>query len=370
MKYILDKNYENSKICLRMFGGIGDVIIMIASSAKKLKEKPCKITAAVAEYQIPLIKEFYGVDSAIDTKKLNSKHIQESFDFIIDFQGVVNTTRSLKTGDYYDLVSKRLGFEVDIGSFRHIKYTPVHNVVCLHPNASNPNREWPKSNWEELALQLEANGYEVWWLGTKLDYGFNSKNIIKLSDISDDIIYQTKKLATVKYFIGNDSGFCHIAGVLGVPGKVIFGNTHPQDVIARYPNLNGIHNFREYSEPSRSLNKLDIQSINALESVSVTQVLAEMGLYPKKIQVTHQKATKMVVGIVGSSEYALKLKDYLLSKVEVGMFDNINEVSNNANIEILLLVSSEKLQIRKNNKTITVDGSNFENIIRALTFMQ
>jgi len=89
-------------------------------------------------------------------------------------------------------------------------------------------------------------------LGRKADFIPESGKVVPLWQESENLVFQAEKLALGRYFIGVDSSFCHIAGMLGVPGNVLFFNTKASDVIDRYPSLSGIDCF-DGKEPSRSL---------------------------------------------------------------------------------------------------------------------
>lgn len=360
-KINLPDNWEGLSICLQMTGGIGDVLIAVGSSANTLKSKQCKITAAVRDFQIPLTRQLYGIDEVIEGQKLNNPSVRNKFDVVINFAGVFNNQRYLKKNNYYKLVSERLGQEVEVGKFK-FQYTKQYPRVCLHPGASNPNRRWSEEKWEELATKLSSK-LEVMWLGTKDEFGFNSHNILKLSDCSDKLEFQAKYLARSACFIGNDSGFAHIAGIYGVWGLVIFSATHPDDVIANYASLSGVHAFENYDSPSRSLRVDDSISREYLEKITVDDILVagDFGNIEVK-EAVKISSDKQKIALVGTSVEANTLTNYLMRYFDITQLSNMPT----RDFEAVLILTQDVCQVQVNDRKVRVATSNYENVRRAL----
>jgi hypothetical protein len=273
--------WKGLRVCLKMTGGVGDALISLASSAALLTEQAEEVTAAVMPHQIPLMREVVGIDTVLSSRDLNDPCIRNTFDVVVDFEGTFNTSRQLRASNYYSLVGTRLGYPVSVGSFKFGRLVKPGDkpVVCLHPGASIANRRWADVKWFELAYQLAEAGCHVRFLGTKDEFGFNNidAGILKLSDSSDDLVWQSKQLANADYFVGNDSGFCHIAGMLDVPGLVLFFATEPNDVISEYHSLVGLSVYDRLGiKPSRSLVALDETASRASESLSVADVITKV----------------------------------------------------------------------------------------------
>lgn len=274
-------DWTGLRIALRFTGGVGDVLVAIGGTAPVLKRKPCAVVAAIMSHQIPLIRELAGVDEVVPTTDLNNPVAYRAFDVVLNFAGTFNTTRTLKAKDYYTLVSDRVGFPVSPGQFKFPRIPRTadgREIVAMHPGASNPNRQWPADCWKRLASELVRRDFRVVFLGTRDEPGYAAEpDVLKLSDESEDLLWQVRQLAGCHRFVGNDSGFAHAAGVLGVPGVVIFSVTHPDDVIARYDSLRGVHAFEALGiEPTRSLRIDDPVSKRAIEAVEVDDVLEAM----------------------------------------------------------------------------------------------
>ena len=279
----LPADWTWKKICLRVCGGIGDAVMAIGGTALALKEKhPCIVTGAVSEFQMPLIRQMEGVDAVVPFTALNDPVKLCGYDVLIEFGGVFNLRRVLRAAEYYGLVSAKVGFQVGPGKFR-FKHKPVDSplMVALHPGASNPNRRWIDDRWGDLAEALAARCFRVVWLGTRDEYGWHDPpTFTKLSDQSDDLLWQAECLAEVHKFVGNDSGFAHVAGCLGVPGVVLFAVTSAEHVIASYPTLAGIDAYDRIGVvPSRSMDVDDPIAIRASQAITVDDVLKALGVF-------------------------------------------------------------------------------------------
>jgi hypothetical protein len=221
---------------VRVTGGLGDALISIGSFSKYY-EKHYQVFAFVRDHQVKLISELVGVSEANKVELLNRPSIREQFPVAKCFDGLFNLRQQLKDSDYYSLVESHVGHALPVGQFKSISHTPRTNRIALHPGASNPNRRWKTEQWLTLGRELQSIGCDLLWLGTKDEPGFSSSRSIKLSDIDECLVAQTKQLATCSYFIGCDSSFAHVAGILGIPGVVLFFATKPANVICRYPSL-------------------------------------------------------------------------------------------------------------------------------------
>lgn len=273
----LPKDLEGVKVCLKCCGGIGDVLMTIGGTAYALETKGCSVTAAVMDYQFPLMMNMTGVHAVIGIQQLNNPRHRRQFDVLIDFDRVFNRLYQLVADDYYKLVSRRVGLPVGPGQFSYIKPKPQdtkRKLAAVHTSASNPNRRWPERNWKPVIDWLVKSGYSVVFLGLDNDFGYESRFVSKLSDHDLNLWEQIKALSEADLFIGNDSGFAHVAGIYCIPGVVIFGNTHPDDVIARYPSLVGVHAFDDLgTAPPRTLKRDDKASRICLQGVTPGKVV-------------------------------------------------------------------------------------------------
>jgi len=301
-----------TSVCAKCFGGVGDVLISIGSTAAKYGN----ITAAVKPSQYELIKHIEGVNEVISVTELNSPEVRSKYDVLINFDFTFNTLKTLKGEDYYTLVARKLGEDTVTPGKLLAQKCQTELIAAIHPSASNPNRLWKDSRWDQVAYHLASCGLDVVWLGTKDEYGFNdyTNGIYCLSDTTEDLLGQVQFLAKCSYFLGVDSGFAHVAGLLGVPGKVLFFNTEARHVIARYSTLFGIDAYKG-EVPTRSLDPEDKFSRKYAKDLSVDDVIDELPFQPReeraKLIRLAKKKGRHVVHVSGDGERNNKCIRYL-----------------------------------------------------------
>ncbi len=355
------------QVALKFTGGIGDCIIAIGGLAPALEKAGALVTAVTLPHQGPLLLRMQGVSAWIAAQRFNSPVIRGKFDLIFDFAFTFNRAHELKEGEYYSLASARAGVLVVPGQF-DFKHThdPKGRVVALHPGASNPNRRWSEDKWRELAFEIRDRGFDVLWLGTRDEYGFNAKGITKLSDADPSLVGQAKKLAESDYFIGCDSGFAHIAGVLGVPGLVIFLNTHPKDVIESYPSLKGVHCFERLTlQPSRSLVPNCWKTNVLRECLGVEEVLnassfGAIGCTPGIRD--EEPSMKASIALVGVPDKELQR---LLSEIfDVTVMTNMPTTG--TEFDAVLEIRENLGRLYTKHSKVMLSLENFENVRRAI----
>jgi len=281
----LPEDWAGLRICLRFSGGVGDVVVALGSTAQALHARAdCEVVTATLEHQMPLLAQMVGVDETVPSAYLNDPAVRAKFDVLLEFSQVFNRTRVLRRGSYYGLVSKRVGIEVKPGKFR-FEYAPqwydCEKIAVVHTGSSNPNRRWDEAKWQNVIKGLAARGYAVRCLGTRDEWGLHAPDsaVRKLSEQSDDLLWQAEQCAAAHLFVGTDSGFAHVCGVLGVPGAVLFTNTVPEDVIGEYPTLRAVHAYDKLGvEPSRSLRKDDPRAVECGEAIEPGDVFRVLGL--------------------------------------------------------------------------------------------
>lgn len=351
----VDKNDSSKKVCLKCSGGMGDVLISIGAVARKLKEEySCKVTASVFDKHLPLVKMLEGVDDAISSRKLHL-HVEE-FDVFLDFSDTFTVGRkALVAKDYYLAVEEKLPSflrPLSVGHFKLKKEPFNFQKIALHPGASNPNRRWKNEHWENLAQAFSSSGKEIFWLGAEDEFGYTTKNVFKLSDLipsmQDQVIWLNKN---APYFIGNDSGFAHVAGLLRLFGKVLFGNTHPDDVIHRYLGLSGVHCFESHSDPPRTLDKDDLTSKVFLDNVSPERFYEAFNLKAPDLSKVEKTFPKKKVLSSNDSATIEKLKDFFYFK---------------DGPEVTFLEKEKIFVLKIENRTFRIEGAFLENTVRAI----
>lgn len=371
----LPADLNGCRVALKMGGGVGDALIAISSVAKVLSESGAIVTAVALPHQHELLLTTKGVSGCESIQSFNEFGVRSKFDVVIDFAGVFNNAKEFRQGCYYDLVSQRLAtasqqhYAIWPGEFQFTRSpTKVSDrqVVAIHPTASNPNRRWDNAKWEELAYELRDQGMVVAWLGTRDEFGFSDKFIIKMSDSSSNLLIQARDLARCHYFIGCDSGFAHIAGLLEVPGLVLFGNTEPEDVIGKYPSLSPVDAFNRLCvRPSRSLSADCPQSRTLMDAITVEDVITAAGLSEVEVtsEVRHRKdSAKMPMAVVGVQDPGLV--QWLQENYDVRVFGSMP--LNSAKFEAVLEQGPQAFRVITHHREASVDPNNRENLARAI----
>jgi heptosyltransferase III len=105
-------------------------------------------------------------------------------------------------------------------------------VLALHPGSGSERKNWPESNWARLLEALaevedlrfllvggEAEGDRLDRLAARLPGSrLRVARSLPLTDLA-------RRLATCAAFLGHDSGITHLAAALGLPTRVLWGET-------------------------------------------------------------------------------------------------------------------------------------------------
>ena len=106
-------------------------------------------------------------------------------------------------------------------------------ALALCPGAEfGPAKRWPASHFAELAQAVQAQGWQVWLLGSAKDShiaetvrkqcaaAYNLCGHTSLADAID-------LLALARHVVSNDSGLMHVAAAVGTPLTAIYGSSSP-----------------------------------------------------------------------------------------------------------------------------------------------
>lgn len=285
----LPKSYPDTLRCFfRISGGMGDVLIC-SGVASNLR---CIVDLAVPPHLVGLVKKIAGIRNVFPLPH----YPHGKYDVVSNFDGIFATFDRLVDADYYKVAANKINAPIGLAKIRLEKTKRKSFDFVIHPSSSNPNRAWAKEKWFDLAISLAEADYSVAFLGTKKEPGFTKGNIFKLSDVSNDLIWQTRILNNAGHFVGNDSGFAHLAGLLNVQGNVLFFNTKPENVISHYPTLNPICGFLNSSECTGNLNPLDKKSKELQDNISCELVCKELGVPYVKSKVNRKLPDLSIIG--------------------------------------------------------------------------
>jgi ADP-heptose:LPS heptosyltransferase len=110
----------------------------------------------------------------------------------------------------------------------------TENTVVVHPGAGKEPNRWPAERFIELIQQIRAktrNNVRV-LLGEAEMERWPKELISQFEAVAEvkrpnSLLELLDELLKASYFIGNDSGPTHLAGIIGVPTLALFGPTDP-----------------------------------------------------------------------------------------------------------------------------------------------
>jgi predicted O-methyltransferase YrrM len=175
---------------------------------------------------------------------------------------MVKTSKRKQEKDYRDLEELMAGWPAP--------------VIAIDPGAGWPTRRWPEERFGELALVLSKLGYQVVQVGsgrqTLAGVTHNMVGRMKLRDLA-------RFLGRCALYVGNDSGYFHVAAAVGCPHVTIYGPT--RNTCGPYPGTVSVAPKSQCSPKcfefcSRSIQgeggKLEIK--HCMEEIAVGEVLA------------------------------------------------------------------------------------------------
>lgn len=95
-------------------------------------------------------------------------------------------------------------------------WDPIKNRIAIGIS-NKPGKNYEE--WDKILLKLKKEGYDIRLYGDNSTKNFELESTPALNELY-------RELCKAEYYLGTDNGITHIADILGIPGVVIFGNTH------------------------------------------------------------------------------------------------------------------------------------------------
>ncbi len=119
---------------------------------------------------------------------------------------------------------------------REAGYSPGTALIAVHPGSGSRSKCWPLERYFELIERLQAvnDSFVILFTGDAEDgelrravcrYTRGRKNMLNAAHF--ELMSAASLLSHCDLYIGNDSGFSHLAGILGCTTTVLFGPTDP-----------------------------------------------------------------------------------------------------------------------------------------------
>ena len=152
-------------------------------------------------------------------------------------------------------------------------YDQSMRLMALHPGSGGRMKCWPLERYFDVIerIQAAANVFVVMFTGEAEDevtrksvdaFTRTSRNRFHATNL--DLLTGASLLTLSRLYIGNDSGFSHLAGLIGCPSVVLYGPTDPGiwKPLGPYVNILSTKSFGPISEITTD------EVINIIESVS------------------------------------------------------------------------------------------------------
>ena len=116
-------------------------------------------------------------------------------------------------------------------------YNAAKAPIAIHPGCSEEMRRWPAASFAEIINQLLKRQYPVLLLAGPAEADVLKEVLSKLATPplpeslrilqNASLLEVAQTLRQCRFFLGNDSGIGHLAGLLGIPMLILFGPSNP-----------------------------------------------------------------------------------------------------------------------------------------------
>ncbi len=154
----------------------------------------------------------------------------------------------------------------------------LEDRVVLHPGSGSPKKNPPLKFYLNLYHLLDREGFKpTFVLGVAEENLFEELNGFEIFFVGDVLDF-AKRLKGAKAFIGNDSGFSHLASYLGIPTIAIFGPTDPRQWKPIGPKTVVIYKKLPCSPcfPSSCQRKVEKECLKLVKEEEVLKVLLNL----------------------------------------------------------------------------------------------
>ncbi len=125
----------------------------------------------------------------------------------------------------------------------------LDRYAVVSPFSLHSGREWPMQHWRELVEGLVSQGIHPHVLGRpgddhRLQQEFGWTRATWFAGRPPEWV--SRLIANASWFVGNDSGMAHIAGMYGTPGAVVMSMFPFSFVFDQAPSLRGVGRYRQW----------------------------------------------------------------------------------------------------------------------------
>jgi len=264
------------------FGALGkannliDDIIDVNSSRYTFLFSPCSNQQQISTFLSPFgtLVLFARSDSPIvgNTERCFTGHIYQQ-DPIPDLRIPVSEYR-MRLLDKYDVPPDTrypdLSYAISQYSKGDVEKTQIP-AIAIHPGSGSLRKNWPFERFLFVADKLRSAGLSIWWFTGEAE---NHKDFPSSDRVMNhlDLTEAATILSRCLLYIGNDSGFSHVAGASGCPAVVLFGPSDPTVWAPHGRSTVAILHHPQECSPCHLI-KTDNCNQQCLTSISVDEVV-------------------------------------------------------------------------------------------------
>ena len=128
------------------------------------------------------------------------------------------------------------------------------NYLVIHIGSGNPNKEWSKERWRDLAKLLIADGYQLYFTGQgereRKTIEWITKDLPQTENLCDQLSWQAfvSVIDGAKQLIGVDSCAGHVAAAMDTPSLLLYADRHTSNLWKPYSEkatiITDLHNVQ------------------------------------------------------------------------------------------------------------------------------
>ena len=186
--------------------------------------------------------------------------------------GNIKKNKSI-VGDAFDLTSRIVKKKFDINCKIFLGTEPnKENLITIGIGGSGSTKKWKINYFAELVEKINKQFPDLKFLIAGGPEEKNDRNeLIRLTNLDSKLFTDTcdldlddviNEISKSKLYIGNDTGFMHISGLLGIQSYGLFGDT-PTNYTSYNENIFAIipENYDNITHNSRAINKIKVNFV-------------------------------------------------------------------------------------------------------------
>ncbi len=235
---VFGKNYMKKILVKRVFGSIGDMLMMIPALENVAKKGKLDLMIPKGFNEIFFNLNF--IDNLIDlNENIENKTYDEIFD-LTDYefnyeqinQPLIDKTKIEIFKDAFNISNKNNKIKINLSekekkwgkNFLKKNNLTEKKIILLAVKSANPTRDWKLEKWKSLTKKLKKLNFHL--IVIDKDLNWDDEEIIFLNNLTIRELFILVSISEA--IICHDSGVLHIAGAFEKKTLSIFGPTDPK----------------------------------------------------------------------------------------------------------------------------------------------